>query len=633
MFNEDVMKGYGASNKEEMINLLKKYGTMDITDRYPNNKNDSMLLTHVFLDTDLVGNQTKVSGVSGLKMLLDHDGDSVSSFALRYKNGDGSFVDFGMFASNPEYVKKVNKEAYDTFSDMLGTTTVRAVTENKKWLNDVNKILVEDAIKNSQMGDLTKTALVPGGESILGKIAPAAISHLESLDATNKTFEDIDGMLAKAKDFIESGAVETKISASDLDLTKDKSEFILDKALTVMQEANDSGLISKNELSAYESLSLKKVAIDKASIASHAKTGVATTGAINVATNSIKKAAHDTLKDTDPLTADIFRSILDIPEQEAISSKKIISAYDDIRARSMTEILGDMFGSNQSSNLQLNRNDMTDLRSWFETHAKGKIEGIYDEYKGRLDSSIVQKVESGGSKFNAVMNLFEEKLESLSNDEYFQGKRLHYKTRGEVSTGAANALDDYSAVVNRVRGMADDSYVARAQEVRTIKNQVAESKATAKTFHANSNMVKQTASATMAMTDVLTKGVKVGGGIGTAVLGLAGGLMAAGYASGNPLNDKQASEVSQEQAPVQQTMSIPDFMDKQGGYVTGNTQQGYIINIKADTKKGRKHMQRIMKQAAEASVGGAVSVNMNIRENKGRGITDADIENFLDRHL
>lgn len=35
-------------------------------------------------------------------------------------------------------------------------------------------------------------------------------------------------------------------------------------------------------------------------------------------------------------------------------------------------------------------------------------------------------------------------------------------------------------------------------------------------------------------------------------------------------------------------MSVPDFMDKQGGFVTGNSQQGYIINIKADTKKGRK---------------------------------------------
>ena len=167
----------------------------------------------------------------------------------------------------------------------------------------------------------------------------------------------------------------------------------------------------------------------------------------------------------------------------------------------------------------------------------------------------------------------------------------------------------------------------------SIKRQVAESREYANEFHVNSGMVKKTAQVSMDISNALTSGVKVGSSLGMAALGLAGGLMAAGYASGNPLNDKQASQVVQEEQQPVQTMSIPDFMDKQGGYVTGNTQQGYIINIKADTKKGRKHMQRIMKQAAEASVGGAVSVNMNIKNLQDKGITDSDIENFLNRHL
>ena len=148
-------------------------------------------------------------------------------------------------------------------------------------------------------------------------------------------------------------------------------------------------------------------------------------------------------------------------------------------------------------------------------------------------------------------------------------------------------------------------------------------------------MVRQTSQAANMLSEALTSGggIKLGNSLSMAALGLAGGLMAAGYASGNPLNDKQASQVVQEgQQPVQ-TISTPHPPHKQGGYGTGNTQQVYIINIKADTKKGRKHMQRIMKQAAEASVGGAVSVNMNIRDVSDRGITDADIENFLDRHL
>ena len=642
MFNQSTMEAYGAKSREDMIAKLKKHGTMDITDRYPNNKNDSMLLTHVFLDEELVGNQTKVSGVSGLKMLLDHDGDSVSSFALRYKNADGSFVDFGMFANNPEYVKKTNAEAYEAFSNMLGTTTMRAATENKKWLDDVNDILVKDAIKNSELGDLSKTALVPGGKSVLGKVAPAAISHMGGLEDTNKNFEAVDDMIKQVSKYIEDGSINTKVdikgkeellSAKHLDLEKNKSEIVLDRALTALQDAHANNLITKDELRDFESTALKRVAIDKASIAAHAKTGVATTGAINVATNSIKRAVHDTLKDENMTTVDLFRSLLDIPEQEAISSKKIVSAYDDKRARDMTEILGNMFGSNQSQNLQLNRNDMKDLRNWFETHAKEKVEDIYDEFKGRLNPNVVAEANKTGNKFGAIMNLFEEELEGLSNNEFFQGRRLHYKTRGEVSTGASNAVDDYAAVLSRLRGKADDGFVDRATEMASIKRQVAESREYANEFHVNSGMVKKTAQVSMDISNALTSGVKVGSSLGMAALGLAGGLMAAGYASGNPLNDKQASQVVQEEQQPVQTMSIPDFMDKQGGYVTGNTQQGYIINIKADTKKGRKHMQRIMKQAAEASVGGAVSVNMNIKNLQDRGITDSDIENFLNRHL
>ena len=122
------------------------------------------------------------------------------------------------------------------------------------------------------------------------------------------------------------------------------------------------------------------------------------------------------------------------------------------------------------------------------------------------------------------------------------------------------------------------------------------------------------------------------GGMGKAVLGLAAGLMIGGYASGNPLKDKSADEVNKEHQQ-QQTMSIPEFLEKDSGYVTGNTQQGYIINIKADTRKGRKYMERIMSKAAEATVGGAVSINMNIKNKNNGTITDSDIENYINRNF
>lgn len=122
-------------------------------------------------------------------------------------------------------------------------------------------------------------------------------------------------------------------------------------------------------------------------------------------------------------------------------------------------------------------------------------------------------------------------------------------------------------------------------------------------------------------------------GLGKMAIGIGVGLLVGGYASGNPLNDKSAQQHSEEMTQPQQIMSIPDFMEKQGGYVTGNSQQGYIINISADTKKGRKHMEQMMAKAAEATVGGAVSVNMNIKNSKNQNITDKDIENFINKYI
>lgn len=644
MFKEANMKAYGAKNEQEMIEMLKKHGTMDITDRYPNNRNDSMLLSHVFLDTELQGNETKVAGVSGLKMNLDHDGDSVSSFALRYKTSDGIKLDYGMFKNNPEYVKRKSQEAYDAFANMEAVTTVRAATENKKWLDDVSDILVKDVMKNSGMGDLSTTALVPGGTSNLGKMAPAGLSRIGSLESVQENNQAVVKMVDEAKKMLENDTYKNNakinIKADNLDLDKFTSGEVLDKALTVMEQANKQGLVADSLLKQYESDAIRKIGIDKASIAATAKTGLATTGGINVATNSVKKAAHDTLQSKDPLSVDLLRSVLDIPEQEAISSKKIKSAYNDTRARDMSEILNNMFDDSKNrTSMKIDNRDLDDLSNWFDKHARSKVESVYDEFAPRLDSNVVESVNKGRlTKFDAIMNKTKVDLEKLSADEFFQSKRMNYKSRGYAAMEAGNTGEAMSSRVGQAIGLSDDSYKIRYNESRANEEAKEQIEYSAKKVYAQSATIKEGKSMISEVIDTMSHGngsLNIAGGLGMAALGLAGGLMAAGYASGNPLNDKQASQVAgeqQSQEPVQ-TMSVPEFMDKQGGFVTGNSQQGYIINIKADTRKGRKHMQRIMKQAASASVGGAVSVNMNIRNSNKRGISDSDIENFLDRNL
>jgi hypothetical protein len=117
------------------------------------------------------------------------------------------------------------------------------------------------------------------------------------------------------------------------------------------------------------------------------------------------------------------------------------------------------------------------------------------------------------------------------------------------------------------------------------------------------------------------------GGAGRAlamgVLGLAGGLIAAGYASGNPLNDANPEQVVQQQTKPSMSFG-PDAPQ-----MAPNNTGGYIINIKGDTKKGNRQLKKALKQAANSSVGGAVNINMSLKTSQEAGYSNKDIENIL----
>ena len=146
-----------------------------------------------------------------------------------------------------------------------------------------------------------------------------------------------------------------------------------------------------------------------------------------------------------------------------------------------------------------------------------------------------------------------------------------------------------TAIEQGMSGFADEKQLMMALEDRMQKrqaqaqNQYAQSK-----LDANDESARAAKEALEQLVENATKAVKTtagGSGIGTmgkVAIGIATGLMVGGYASGNPLNDKSAQQVSDEnQASPIETMSIPDFMDKQGGYVP---EQGlslwYVCNCK-----------------------------------------------------
>lgn len=689
MFSTETMKLYGAKNQEEMIEILKRYGTMDITDRYPNNKNDSMLLTHVFLDETLQGNETKVAGHSGLKMLLDHDGDSVSSFLLRKEKQDyGSFLaarrkvlsEIGENASEEAIIEEMNKRGisnnmYQAFKDMEAITTTRAYTENRAWANEVKSILKKDKMRNaSDISDLNNTVTVKDGQSILGRISVGSFTGAGSYKQALENETNVNALIADA------GAIYNKLDKQTIEelnnakipitkkdlfdinmgvetnkiITSDNSSVLLDKALTVLEKGKEQGLIDDLAFNKYQSEAIMRIGIDKASIASLSKTGTAATGNINIATTSIKNAAHDMLINYNPEKADMIRSVLDIPEQAAISSKKIKSAYDDNRAFDFINILDTMIkDSKYNPSSVFDSQHLNNLKDWFMNNAKDDLANIYDKSsyyyldKKNIDTmnmkiaNIMQRNISSDEKDSLIKTLKANKildntfsdLQKLSTDEMFHQKRDFYKNRGGIEdlSIATSQKNNFSNIPYQLLNEDNEEYLNIQKELKMQTEEAVKRKQHFNNIDDIATPKMQKSMISNISDKLFTHTPKAKNGLGLAMLGFAGGLLATGYSTGNPLNDKQASEVAQE--TKRETMSIPEFMDNQGGYVTGNTQQGYIINIKADTKKGRKHMERIMKQAAQASVGGAVSINMNIKNMSNRGITDSDIENFLEKYI
>ena len=120
--------------------------------------------------------------------------------------------------------------------------------------------------------------------------------------------------------------------------------------------------------------------------------------------------------------------------------------------------------------------------------------------------------------------------------------------------------------------------------------------------------------------------MSLGTGIGIAALGVAAGLMVAGYAGGGHQRPTKPKDDSQ---PVEVTPMLDD-----GNTDNAMRQQGYVINIKADTNKGARHLKRTLKDVAKASSNnGNVTINMNYKTTSGGGYSNNDIENIINNFI
>ncbi|MEG1494752.1 MAG: hypothetical protein RR406_00410 [Bacilli bacterium] len=334
-FREDRLKQFGFEDDasstaiEKMEDFLKTHGTMDLSDRYPNTKTGSISTARVFLDSTLTGNQTKVSASLALKANGDFDGDSFSSFHLEKYDSEGRRIDGAYYSKvkiditkqlNDEGILEptsqmvtdravkqglIDQQSYNEFNQIQQQMSLNAASGNRDWIDKANEILTKDMLKNPLIGDMSNASMIQNGHSdFLSHNVTSKMSRLPSLQEFNSVESDANQLITTAKDLVSNEKVRKQFSTealADIDkiakienVRNGDPVAILDKSLALIEQGVKVGAVSEDVLDSAKNTVIKKIGHDKHVQEIMAKTGLAATGGVNLALNSVKLAAQFT---------------------------------------------------------------------------------------------------------------------------------------------------------------------------------------------------------------------------------------------------------------------------------------------------------------------------------------------------
>ena len=685
-FDKDYLDKLGMT-RSEMIEHLKTKGTVMVDDRYPNIRDYSLVQTRHYLnDTVQAPNATLMSPITALKMNADSDGDSVSRFMVEHKGvnhleyelarektieamGD---MQFDTRDAREAYIRQqtiaggFDEEVYDVFKridvkmaqDATGVNRYYNTKVLDKVLGDNEKVLSAQAISR---GGKSVVSAVEGGQSILGHITLSTLAHdptFAEVAENEKLVNQMIGIVRQSGDLL---ADKTKYSElfgdADNILAMKNEGKALDQALTAMQELKDMNLSSLGVddavMEGAQNAAIQRLKIGGYMSEAMSKSGIAATGNVNSTLYGITQTAKAFYGNPDGEAFDLRKSaiiskVADEFEQAPISSKKVaikagddrLIEFGDIFSRIKRQGLEHAEVKGEYTNRELLHNWMTEFID------EGKLADKYDELATQVSGlNLTDKTEKAQYMINEYIDIAGNLLDKKANPH----------TRSMIdSFGKFGRRGNYDSVIEDAIGMFDtgSTMMGGAIEMATWQKHA---KSHGPVFQSIVNEQKMASSTTKkAMNDaaenlvnrqtidalsdavgnnisriVMNSSGSLGKNMAMGVLGLASGLLIAGYAGGNPLNDANAETITKE------TQKNPplDFGSTPPPEMTPNNTGGYIININGSTKKGNRQLKKALKQVANSSVGGGVSVNMNIKTSKSGGYSDNDIENVLNDYF
>ena len=670
--------------KAQMKEMLETHGDIFMGERYPAIWRGSDKHMRVFLDDSITDiNRARLSLATMLSMNGDNDGDSISASLLRsskgvnylqYKMEKEKFIkDNNMQDVNSdEAIAMIDKHMDEAFNDgssrffkaVEANMALESVTANRHFAEKGMKDMIDELQTAVANGDLNSIKAVKFNSLYGGKLYAnyGGTSSMEAL-ATNEL--NVNNMIQKANEIndylggmftIKSGA--TRVNDAGDYVTHLNDNF---KVFDAMQNPN-----VYKELSTEDKARLKEAekhfeiddkyintaredAIMRARWMDYqsetmAKARKGSIGPINVALQQHRQGVneiYDSSNAIDHAKKIAVQHISKEIEQEVISSKHgnvifnmtkttdLIDTYRNIWNHGMDHRMEitDMSGKTSSVTTR------ESLVSWMNTNLEDKkIKSIVTEIQANTSESYMKDTfgitasqitdDNIGTVRGKLGSIYADALNEVRSSEY--GKNIR-----RLSRQGGNMVDDISVVaVDRALGTTDimNNILTFGEDKISRPTRTSTNYGTLNTamFSSSEKAVSAMTSAIDSLSNVQVKGMS---GIAIGALGVAAGMLVSGFAGG-PVDQTSASDYAQqEENNKPQAMSVPTMMDN-GGFATTSNTGGYIINIRANSNKDMTQTKKVLRQAASASVGGGVNVNMNIKERSER-LTERDIESMI----
>ena len=573
----------------------------------------------------------------------------------------------------------ISEEAYDAFSTLSLGMDETAVLENPKWVSKSKNIILEDIAKNRKAGsveDIQGTIKNAKSETFRTRRYEATSVHpTGKVIASN--MNDVKGAITKALELDRTAFEENtldiaeKISAGSIDLNdvKGKDKYaVIDYAMKALESNNE--FTSTPEFKKMQEAMVKRVDIQHMFEEEQSKGAKNAIGSIDNLLNAVRTVSTKALGDESSNMYDLNRSKI-VNEastrmiQQVISFKKVEAEIGDSRVVELEQIMSvakrGKAGDTEVEKLTnwlgtyLSTGDTNTIwnemrassRYELENPPKGKLSHIegFKKYQRNFKNSTLSDEELEiMAKNNYIAKNYLSAVNQMANDPYWSQSMIDISGSGKKTSQdktidrVINKTSD-SFMINRVNNEIKDRTEIPNIDKFVTGDKVGDNDLLNLQFDVKSNLDKKINTESL-LDNVVEEGEKglgkrllsqsaelsLGTGIGIAALGVAAGLMIAGYAGGGHQKPAKPKDDSQ---PVEVTPMLDD-----GNTDNAMRQQGYIINIKADTNKGARHLKRTLKDVAKASSSnGNVTINMNYKNTSGGGYSNKDIENIINNFI